>query len=202
VGRDAVEGLGNAAGDGGKGVAVAAEGDGIADGILKGDGFEKGGHGLRHGGLAGFVEAVVGADLIEGEIDGVIVPLDVCADLFAAVAGARQIDGGGGRLGAFDALGVVVGNAGDGARHGEGILKALRRKAAGAHAHGGTVAEAEIGLGAGGVHPLPKASAVAAIRIALPDGAHAPRRLRKGAAAQCGYRGWPARWRRSSQNHR
>ena len=59
-------GLGDAAGDGGQGVAVPAQGDGISDGVFKAGAFEEGGDRLRHRLPAAFVEAVGWVDIIQG----------------------------------------------------------------------------------------------------------------------------------------
>ena|GEM_PF-6290284 len=59
---DAVVGFCHAACDGGEGIAVASYGDGGADSVFKGFGFEEGFDGLGDGVLAGFVEFVGGAD--------------------------------------------------------------------------------------------------------------------------------------------
>ena len=57
--------LGNAAGDGGQGVAVAAQGDGVADGVLKAPAFQEGDDGLGDGLLAGLVELVARPNLVQ-----------------------------------------------------------------------------------------------------------------------------------------
>lgn len=52
--------LGDASGDGSQGVAIAAQGDGVADGVL-----EKGDDGLGNGFLAGLVELIAWPDLVQ-----------------------------------------------------------------------------------------------------------------------------------------
>lgn len=67
--------------NGGKGVAVAADADRIADGVLKIFRLKKGFKRLRNGVLAGFVELVGIADLIQRKVDGVLILLHKTADL-------------------------------------------------------------------------------------------------------------------------
>ena len=64
--RYAVCGLGDAAGDGGQGVAVPAQGDGVSDGVFKASAFEEGDDRLGHRLPAAFIEEVARADVIQG----------------------------------------------------------------------------------------------------------------------------------------
>ena len=56
---DAVERLGDGAGDGGDGIAVSADADGFADAVFKGRAVQEAGQRGGHGALAGFREVVV-----------------------------------------------------------------------------------------------------------------------------------------------
>ena len=78
---DSVCRLGDAASDGGQGVAVAAQGDGVADGVLEVPALQKGDDSLRDGLLAGLVEPVAWPDLVQrpGQVIAIF-PLDVLPD--------------------------------------------------------------------------------------------------------------------------
>ena len=69
----------------------------------------------------------------------------LAADVFFRGSGAGEEDGGGGRLGALDALGVVVGDVGGTFGFGEGFLESVEGPTDGADAHGGAVAEGVVG---------------------------------------------------------
>ena len=71
---DAVADFGYGAGYGGEGVGIAAERDGVADGVLVAFGVERADDRLRDGLLAGFTEVVVGPDVVEaaGEVVAVL----------------------------------------------------------------------------------------------------------------------------------
>ena len=64
--RHPIKSFGNAAGDAGKGVAVAAEGDRIAERILKAGAFQKGDDGFRHGLLTGLHMVIARPNFIAG----------------------------------------------------------------------------------------------------------------------------------------
>ena len=57
--------LGDASGDGSQGVAIAAQGDGVADGVLEVPALQKGDDGLGNGFLAGLVELIAWPDLVQ-----------------------------------------------------------------------------------------------------------------------------------------
>ena len=81
--RNAEECFGDAAGDAGQGVAVAAQGDGVADRVFEVFGLEEGDNRLGDRALAGDVVFVDGADLGQGsgEVVGEL-PGDELSDLF------------------------------------------------------------------------------------------------------------------------
>ena len=88
----APERLGHAAGNGGLGVCVAAEGDGEAEGVHEVVGVEESDEGLGHGALAGDVEAVVGADGRDGAVEVVgEAGGDPVANLLLGRAGAGEV---------------------------------------------------------------------------------------------------------------
>ena len=64
--RDAVEALGDGTGDAGKGIAIAAQGRGGANHVLKAVALQKGGDGFRDGFLTAFHMTVARADLVTG----------------------------------------------------------------------------------------------------------------------------------------
>ena len=85
---DTVCRLGDAAGDGSQGVAVAAQGDGVADGVLEVLALQKGDDGLGDGFLAGLVELIARPDLVQrpGQVIAIF-PLDVFPDVLLALLG-------------------------------------------------------------------------------------------------------------------
>lgn len=66
IGDGGVEGFGDATGDGGLGVGVAAEGDGVSDGIFEVGGVEESDDGLGNGAGASEIGAIAGADGVNG----------------------------------------------------------------------------------------------------------------------------------------
>ena len=144
---DAVVGLGEATGDGCECVAVAAEGDGRADGVLEVRALQEGRDGLRDGLLAALHVVVGGADLVAGA--GEIVAEftdDEVLHLGPGDAVPEQENGGRHGLGALDALGVIVRDFGGPARDFAGTLEGGEGPAHGRDAHGGAVAVAAVGL--------------------------------------------------------
>ncbi len=162
---DAVVGFCHAACDGGEGIAVASYGDGGADGVFKGFGFEEGFDGLGDGVLAGFVEFVGGADFIDGKVQFVVFLFDVFPDVFFCFAGSGKVDGRGGSFGAFDAFGVVMADFGDFFGEFPDFGEGFSCPAAGADSHGCAVSKAAVGFGVIGVDPVVEGSAVAALGI-------------------------------------
>ena len=75
VSGDAVVGFGDAAGNSGDGIAVAANRDGVADGVFKARRGEEGDERLRHGALAGRAELIGRPDLVEREVQRVVAVL-------------------------------------------------------------------------------------------------------------------------------
>ena len=76
VGDLLVEGLGDAAGDAGEGVAVAAQGNGQADRRLEVGAVEESHHGLGCRALAGGVPLIDGTDLVAGAVEVASCPDD------------------------------------------------------------------------------------------------------------------------------
>lgn len=152
--RNAVERFRNAAGDRGERVAVAADGNGGTDRVLKGSRFEKRFDRLRNCALTGLVELVGRTDLVNGEIERVVVLLDKGADLPLAVPGTRQEDRARRRFRALDAFRMVVRDDSDSARKRLDFFERLPRPAAGADAHRSTVAEAAVRMRVSREHPL------------------------------------------------
>ena len=113
AGDAAVVGFGDPAGDAGQRVAVAAERDGLADGVLEVRRVQEADDCLRDGPLTAVLPSVDGMPEGPGLVQVVAVFLfDVSTDCLFRLAPARQPDGGRRRLRAFDALGVVVGDLG------------------------------------------------------------------------------------------
>ena len=108
---DAVVPLGDAPRDGGKGIAVAPQGDGGAQHVLKALPLQKGGDGLGHGFLTALHMAVIRADLITGAAQVVMEGiLDAVPDLALAAAGAGQKNGRRSSLRSLYAFRMVVGH--------------------------------------------------------------------------------------------
>ena len=111
--REAVEGFGDWAGDGGEGVGVATEGDGVADRVFKAHRFKGAGDGFGDGPLAGLVKGVAGANLVHGAREVVAVGvLDCPSDLRRSGAPKAKPDGMRGGPCALHPLGMVVGHGG------------------------------------------------------------------------------------------
>ena len=161
--------LGHGAGDGRLGVGVASEGDGEPDGVLVVVGVEEGDEGLGDRALAGDIEAVVGADVSDGSVEVVAEAVgDFAADVFFGGTGAGEENGGGGGMGALDALGVVVGDGGGTFGFGEGLVEGSEGPTDGADAHRGAVAEGVVGAGVVAEEPLAETAAPAAVGVAPP----------------------------------
>jgi hypothetical protein len=171
-----VIGFGDAAGDTGHGVAVPADGDGFADGILKTGGFEKSNDRLGHGTLAGHVKGVPRANFIQGAVQvigkaaGDFSP-DVC--LGGALAGEQHRQGGG--LGALDPLGMVMGHLSAALRLCQYLVDCVKGKPHRADPHGRAVAPAVIGLRVFSIDPTVEVAAIPAPGIAPGE---SPGRLR------------------------
>ena len=83
--RDAVEAFGDGTGDAGKGIAVAAQGNGGANNIFKTLSLQKRGDGFRDGFLTALHMAIGGADFVAGATQIVVKPLlDVVLDFCLA----------------------------------------------------------------------------------------------------------------------
>ena len=107
--RHAVESLGDAAGDGSKGVAVTAEGYRRAQRVFKICAFQKCNNCLRHGFLTALHMVIGGANLIAAATEVVAkLALRIRFDLLFSVTGAGEKDRRSRSLRALDALGVVV----------------------------------------------------------------------------------------------
>lgn len=189
---DAVCRLGDAAGDGGQGVAVAAQGDSVANGVLKVAALQKGDDGLGYSLLAGLVELVARPDLVQGPgqviavllldvlPDALLAPLRLVADgaLIFPVPAAEMVAAHENRVRhsrrALDPLGVVVGHlgrqSGAGSAHcgphaGPGAEAAVHDPGTGRDPHGRPVSKAVVGLPAVRPQPRPKPAAVACVGI-------------------------------------
>ena len=133
--------FGEAAGDAGEGVAVAAERDGEADGTLEIRAVEEGDDGFRHRALTTLLKRVPGTDLLARAAQVVAeMRFHILLDLRFGLAGSAQEDGGGHGLRPLDALRVVVGDAGRDLRHPQGLLQRAERPAHGTHPHRRAVA--------------------------------------------------------------
>ena len=103
----AIETLGQAARDRGEGIAVAADRDGVADGLLESLGLQEGDDGLGHGPLAGHVELIIGSDGVEREVQ-VVIGRERGTDLGKGGPAARQENALGRRHRPLDPLGMIV----------------------------------------------------------------------------------------------
>ena len=114
VSRDPVHRFGDRTRDCREGVGVPAERDRVADRVLEARRFERARDRLRNRALAGLVEGVTGADLIDCTREVVpVCVLDGPADLSGRDSLERELDCVGGRPGALHSLGVVVRDRGD-----------------------------------------------------------------------------------------
>ncbi len=147
--------LRHAAGDGAQRIAVAAYGDGVADGILETRAGERAHKRLRHSALTRgaaacrtIVEAfprVARPYLIHAHAQVVAkVGGDALRNLLRRHAFARQKDGQRSGLRALDALGVIVGAGGALGRHTKHLGLAVARPAHRTHAHGRAIAATAI----------------------------------------------------------
>ena len=100
--------FGNAAGDAGKGVAVAAQRDRIAKCILKTDAFQKSNDGFRHSFLTGLHMMIGRPNFIAGTVQVITEGLlHILFDFRLAVAGTGQKNCCRRGLRAFDALSLI-----------------------------------------------------------------------------------------------
>ena len=79
-GRNAVVCLGDAAGDCSERVAVSADRDRVADGVLKAGGFEERLERLRYGVLTGLIKLIGRTDFVQREVERIVIFADMCAD--------------------------------------------------------------------------------------------------------------------------
>ena len=167
--RDTVEPLSNGTGDCRQRVAVATEGNGSADHILKAVAFQKGGDGFRDGFLTAFHMVVGGADFVAGTAQIVMeIGFDVGLDFRFRAAGTGKIDGTGVGFRALDALGVIVGNFRRQPGHVPDGFQIVKQPSGRGHPHGRAVAVAAVGLGVGVFQPPAEHSAVNAFSTTRP----------------------------------
>jgi hypothetical protein len=106
AGTAAVEAVGDRASNTGQGIGIAPQGHGVAQGVFKVGGFQKGDQGGGDGALAGLVKGKVGAQVRQGGAEVIAeVGGDGVGDRPSVFAVATEPDGGGGGLGSSDALG-------------------------------------------------------------------------------------------------
>ena len=169
----AIEGFREGAGHTGLRVCIATEGDGFADGVFVGVRLEERKDGFRDGALAGDVELVGRADVVESSVEVIAEGVrKVLLDEVLVVAGAGKIHAGSDGLRAFDALRVVVCDLG-------GELRLVKRVAEGrvepahrGHAHAGAVAVAAIGFRVVFIQPVVERATVAGVVILAPEALH------------------------------
>ena len=166
AGGDPVKCLGNAAGDAGQCVAVAAEGNRRPDHILKAVPFKKRGYRLRHRLLTAFHMAIrrpyfiAGAGKVISEL-----PDDIAPDLFLAAAGAGKEYRACCRLCALDALRVVVRDLSRKPCHLPRPFDSVIQPSGSRDPHCGAVPVAAVGLRVGFPQPAYEASAISGVRI-------------------------------------
>jgi len=152
--------------NGGQRVGVASERHRLAHRILEALRLEEGDHGLGHGPLAGYIEAVCRSDVIQAGIQLIAKAIrDLPLDRGFGLARARQQNRQGRCLGALDALGMVMGDRGAATGFGEHLIRPIERPPNSADAHGRTVAVAAVRLGILCMHPFAEPPAVALARI-------------------------------------
>ena len=162
-----IKGLGDAPGHAGYGVAVPAQPDCLADGVLVVLGLQKGDDSLGHRALAGLVEFVGRPDVVEPPAQVIAeLPLDVLPDPGLVLSGPGQEYGGGHCLGPLDALGVVVGDLGAPGGLGKHLVEFVVKEPHRAHPHGRAVAVRIVGPGVRVHGPGREEPAVAAVRVA------------------------------------
>ena len=138
-------GGGEGARDGGDGVSVGREGDGVADGLLVGFRLQPAAEGLRDGHIAVVAMVSRTADLLDRSAEIIsegrfhIVP-----DLGLVMPGPGQIDTGGDRLCAADAFVRVMTDLGCLPGQVQGLLQRTGRPAARTDAHGTAVGIAAV----------------------------------------------------------
>lgn len=153
----AVERFGNAARDAGQRVAVATQGDGVAEAVFQVRPVQKGTDGLGHGALTGGVPLVCIPDAVAGEIQ---VVAEFCFDsifyflLTLSVPGQEDTEGCG--LCSLDAFGMVVRAGGGEAGRFQGLFLRAECPSHGPYAHGRAVAAAAVGDELSCLLPLPE----------------------------------------------
>ena len=173
LGYIAIEGFGDGAGHTGLGVCIATEGDRFADGVFVGVRLEERDDGFRDGALAGDVELVGRADVVEGTVEVIAERVrEVLLDEVLVVAGAGKIHAGSDGLRAFDALRVVVGDVGSQLRHVQRVAEGRVEPAHRGHAHAGAVAVAVVGFRVGIVQPVVERATVAGVVVLAAEALH------------------------------
>ena len=111
--RNAEQGFGDPAGDAGERIGIAADGDGIANGVLETSGLQRTDDGWRHRPPAGDIERVLRPDTVHVLTEGVFEPLLTgLSDLVAVSPLEGQPDRHGDRLSPGDSFRMVVGHDG------------------------------------------------------------------------------------------
>ena len=169
----AIEGFRDGTGHTGLRVCIATEGDRFADGVLVGVGLEECEDGFRDGALAGDVELVGRADVIEGTVKVIAERVrEVLLDEVLVVAGAGKVDARGDGLRALDTFRVVVGDLGSQLRHVQRVAEGRVEPAHRGHAHAGAVAVAAIGFRVVFVQPVVERAAVAGVVVLAAEALH------------------------------
>ena len=169
----AIESFRKGAGHTALGVCIATEGDRFADGVFVGVRLEERDNGFRDRALAGNVELVGRADVIEGAVK--VIPervRDVLLDEVLVVAGAGQVHARRDGLRALDALRVVVGDVRGQLRHVQRLAEGRVEPAHRGHAHAGAIAEAVIGFRVRVVQPVVERAAVAGVVVLAAEALH------------------------------
>ena len=169
----AIEGFREGAGHTALGVCIATERDRFADGAFVGVRLEERDNGFRDRTLAGNVELVGRADVIEGAVK--VIPervRDVLLDEVLIVAGAGQVHARRDGLRALDALRVVVGHVRGQLRHVQRLAEGRVEPAHRGHAHAGTVAVAVVGFRFRVIQPVVERAAVAGVVVLAAEALH------------------------------
>ena len=165
AGRNTIIGFRNTAGDGCNGIAVAADGNGISNGILKRGRFKKCLQCLRHTALAGDIKGIFITNISQSEIHGIVVCIDIIPDLHHAVTGSGHVNCNSGSLGTFQTFGVIMGDGGYQMGQFLDCINAIGSITTAAYAHGGTVAVTVVRLGIIVIHPMKEMTTITAAGV-------------------------------------
>ena len=170
--------FGNGSRHAGNGIAVAADGNRLADRVLIALALIEGNDRLRYGTLAAHVKFIPGADLVQGAEHALsVIFRGINEDLFFGRPCPGQKNTCGDRLCSFDPLRMIMRDFRCKPGSMKGVLQRLIEPPHGRHPHSAPVSETVIGTGIFFKQPIEKSSAISGVGIAAPQLLHGPDKL-------------------------